>query len=131
MVTVVGLLSYGIRREGIGEVRLLYVDPEHHARGVATMLWNDALRAMLGAGTNQVVVWVLGRNQPARVWYEHRGLTQFAESLVRLGDQAASVCATATLVVGVSDQSGSGFSQDMANSPLNICSIGPGPQMSS
>lgn len=84
---VVGLLSYGIRRECIGEVRMLYVDPEHHARGVATMLWNDALRAMLDAGSNQVAVWVLGRNQPARVWYEHRGLTQFGESLVRLGDQ--------------------------------------------
>lgn len=37
---LVGVINYGIHRDGTGEVRLLYVHPEHHARGLGALLWD-------------------------------------------------------------------------------------------
>lgn len=66
---------------------MLYVDPEHHARGHRDTVVGRSPASDEGRRRGRPRGVVLGRKQPARDWYEHRGLSLFAESHVQLGDQ--------------------------------------------
>jgi GNAT superfamily N-acetyltransferase len=59
--------------ELVGEVRAVYVLPEHWGQGAGRLLMDAGLRRLAEAGFHEVTLWVLETNGPARRFYETRG----------------------------------------------------------
>ncbi|MEU4422156.1 GNAT family N-acetyltransferase [Actinoplanes sp. NPDC024001] len=57
----------------VGEVRAVYVLPEHWGRGAGRLLMEAGLRRLADAGCRQVILWVLEANERARRFYEAAG----------------------------------------------------------
>lgn len=74
---IVGVCTYGPARveafAGWGEVVSLYVQPERMGRGIGSKLLDPALDALAIEGYENVYLWVLADNAPARAFYEKRG----------------------------------------------------------
>ena len=74
---IVGVCTYGPARveafAGWGEVVSLYVQPERMGRGIGSKLLDPALDALAIEGYENVYLWVLADNAPARAFYEERG----------------------------------------------------------
>lgn len=85
--TVVGFGSCGESRDRTlphaGEIYTLYVQPEHHERGIGRALLFCLFDALTGRGLNSAVVWVLSGN-PARFFYEAMGGRKVAERTQKL-----------------------------------------------
>ena len=74
---ILGLTSYwrndGDLGDEVGEVYLLYVDPDHWNRGIGSALLAAAQAGLSEAGFTSAVLWTFGPNARARAFYEHRG----------------------------------------------------------
>jgi GNAT superfamily N-acetyltransferase len=57
----------------VGEVRAVYVLPEHWGHGGGRLLMDAGLRRLQNAGLHQVTLWVLAANTGARRFYEAGG----------------------------------------------------------
>ncbi|WP_328474977.1 GNAT family N-acetyltransferase [Actinoplanes sp. NBC_00393] len=57
----------------VGEVRAVYVLPQHWGRGAGRLLMDAGLRRLADAGYRQVILWVLEANHRARRFYEAAG----------------------------------------------------------
>jgi GNAT superfamily N-acetyltransferase len=58
---------------GVGELYAIYVAPSHWGSGTAPALLASARRALVDAGHDQAVLWVLEDNARARSFYERDG----------------------------------------------------------
>ena len=82
----VGLCAAGPARGRpgtIGEIYLLYVDPDWQNRGVGRSLLRTALRGLRAGGFDRATLWVLTGN-PSRFFYEAVGGVRAAERTERL-----------------------------------------------
>jgi GNAT superfamily N-acetyltransferase len=75
---LVGLLTHGMNRDadsapGVGEVRALFVHPDHWRTGVGTALMANALERLRQAGYGEATLWSFRDNTRANVFYEHHG----------------------------------------------------------
>jgi L-amino acid N-acyltransferase YncA len=74
-----GFCVYGPSRDAdaqgqaIGELAVLYVQPDRWRTGVGLALWSDVLAGARLAGWSAVTLWVLHGNLPARNFYEKLG----------------------------------------------------------
>ena len=57
----------------VGELRLLYLDPDHFGTGGGTVLLAAAGDRLRAAGFVSATAWVLETNDAARAFYERRG----------------------------------------------------------
>jgi GNAT superfamily N-acetyltransferase len=75
---VVGMASLGPCRDddatdGLGEVRAIYVTPDHWGHGHGRELMEDAVSWLATAGFTEATLWVLDTNARARRFYEAAG----------------------------------------------------------
>ncbi|WP_298339748.1 GNAT family N-acetyltransferase [Ferrimicrobium sp.] len=73
--TVLGFASVGQSRDanGVGELRCLYVSPEHWGQGVGGELLSSSIDALVACGFREATLWVLDSNDRARRFYEANG----------------------------------------------------------
>lgn len=70
---IVGECDVGYSRTpefGKGEIFALYVDTDHHRKGIATMLWNAAVEKLHEENLVPFIVITLTKNSPARALYK-------------------------------------------------------------
>ncbi len=67
------LRAHGRTSRSLGELRMLYVDPEHWRRGIGRDLLERVLDAARERGFSQIVLWVLTQNLRARAFYSALG----------------------------------------------------------
>jgi ribosomal protein S18 acetylase RimI-like enzyme len=73
-------------KQKVGELWGIYITPTWWRRGIGTKLVNEAERMLSSRGYEQVVLWVLDGNGPARRFYEAMGYgVDGAEKMVTLG----------------------------------------------
>lgn len=74
---VVGFAFTGACRDedafGLGELYAIYVSPSHWGAGVGPALVASARQALIEAGHDRAVLWVLEDNKRARSFYERDG----------------------------------------------------------
>ncbi|BBH70291.1 N-acetyltransferase [Actinoplanes sp. OR16] len=72
---VIGFVTVAVTEapERVGEVRAVYVLPEHWGSGAGRLLMDAGLRRLGEAGYREVVLWVLEGNVRARRFYEAGG----------------------------------------------------------
>jgi GNAT superfamily N-acetyltransferase len=74
---VVGFAFTGACRDedafGLGELYAIYVAPSHWGAGVGSALLASARRALVEAGHDRAVLWVLEENKRARSFYDREG----------------------------------------------------------
>jgi GNAT superfamily N-acetyltransferase len=76
---VVGYVHFGPYRDGetldpnVGEVLAIYVDPPAWGTGAGRLLLNAAVDRLTARGCDEVRLWVLEANHPARGFYAHLG----------------------------------------------------------
>lgn len=74
---IVGFANVGpCRDEGMdtaGEVRAIYLLPQHWDRGLGRALMTAGLDALTSAGFSEAILWVLAENDRARRFYEAGG----------------------------------------------------------
>jgi L-amino acid N-acyltransferase YncA len=74
---IVGWAGFGPCRDAaaaaLPEVYGIYLDPSHYRRGFGRLLWKENCRRLTTQGYEQVLVWVLEANAPARRFYEAMG----------------------------------------------------------
>ncbi len=58
---------------GKGEIFALYVDKDHHRKGIATMLWKTAVEKLRQENLVPFIVITLTKNSPARAFYQSMG----------------------------------------------------------
>lgn len=72
-----GLATTGLSRDtelsNFGELRAIYVDPEHVCTGVGRLLMTAARERLRRVGVTAAVLWVLDGNARARRFYERDG----------------------------------------------------------
>ncbi|ABL05262.1 GNAT family N-acetyltransferase [Mycobacterium ulcerans] len=72
-----GLATTGLSRDtelsNFGELRAIYVDPEHVCTGVGRLLMTAARERLWRVGVTAAVLWVLDGNARARRFYERDG----------------------------------------------------------
>jgi ribosomal protein S18 acetylase RimI-like enzyme len=74
----VGWVSFGFNRDpdrtsGTGELRALYVHPDHWGRGAGRALVSAALEGLPEMGYDEVTLWSLANNERANRLYEGAG----------------------------------------------------------
>lgn len=72
---VVGFITGGRSRDpdsaqSVAEVYAIYVDQAHSRRGIGTALLRQQIERMKALGFEEIVLWVLSANAPARAFYE-------------------------------------------------------------
>ncbi|PSP61341.1 GNAT family N-acetyltransferase [Halobacteriales archaeon QH_8_64_26] len=78
----------GEHREEAGELRWLFVDPEHRGKGVGTELYEAGSEALGGDGTGHVTASVLEANTQGGTFFERVGLEEADERQVEIGEQS-------------------------------------------
>lgn len=75
---IIGLVNFGVSRtpmsENFGELRSIYVLPEHWAEGIGSQLFLEAKTELKQAGFDGFYLWVLRDNHRARRFYEKMGM---------------------------------------------------------
>ncbi|MCX7351943.1 MAG: GNAT family N-acetyltransferase [Proteobacteria bacterium] len=64
---------------GKGEIFALYVDKDHHRKGIATMLWKTAVEKLRQENLVPFIVITLTKNSPARAFYQSMGCIACSE----------------------------------------------------
>lgn len=74
---IIGWGGFGPCRDpdvaGLGEVYGMYLDPAYYRKRFGTALWLEVCRRLAARGHEELVVWVLSANAPARRFYEAMG----------------------------------------------------------
>jgi GNAT superfamily N-acetyltransferase len=74
---VAGFATIGPSRDAdapdAGELRALYIDPEHWRSGIGRTLLLDARERMAAGGYGEAILWVLAGNEPAERFYRTDG----------------------------------------------------------
>jgi mycothiol synthase len=87
--------SHGHGHEPIGEIYVLGVDPDAHARGLGRLLSVVGLRHLRSKGLLDVMLYVDESNTPAIKLYESLGFTRFSTDVLfsrpSVGDHAQGV----------------------------------------
>jgi len=68
-----------------GELRTIYVDPQHFSEGVGRCLWLAAQEKMVERGYSTVVVWVFAGNDRAIRFYRKAGFTESQTGQTEVG----------------------------------------------
>ena len=68
-----------------GELRAIYVDPQHFSEGVGRCLWAAAQAKMMGLGYSTVVVWVFAGNARAIRFYHKAGFSESQTGQTQVG----------------------------------------------
>ena len=68
-----------------GELRAIYVDPQHFSEGVGRCLWLAAREKMVERGHSTVVVWVYAGNDRAMRFYRKAGFTESQTGQTEVG----------------------------------------------
>ena len=68
-----------------GELRAIYVDPQHSSEGVGRCLWLAAREKMVEQGYFTVVVWVFAGNDQAISFYHKAGFTESQTGQTQVG----------------------------------------------
>jgi ribosomal protein S18 acetylase RimI-like enzyme len=86
--TVVGFAqSYVVRRrETVGELDWLHVDPDHRGKGIGDELLKRVEQALVDRGVARLEGRVLAANEAGADFYEQQGYDQVGEREVRIGD---------------------------------------------
>jgi GNAT superfamily N-acetyltransferase len=75
--TVRGFAGFSGNEDGldaaIGEVKGLYVDPDHWSRGIGSALLTAAEAGLRDAGYERAILWTISANDRTRRFYEHQG----------------------------------------------------------
>jgi GNAT superfamily N-acetyltransferase len=85
---VAGLLSHGLSRDEdspreVGEVRALFVHPDHWRSGIGTALVANALERLRDDGCTEATLWSFRDNQRANAFYERQGFAPDGASQAR------------------------------------------------
>ena len=78
----------GERREEEGEIRWLFVDPEHRGKGVGTELYDAGTEALGEDDTSHVTASVLEANTQGGTFFERVGLEEADDRRVEIGEQS-------------------------------------------
>lgn len=70
---VIGYVMITKDREGAAQIWAIYVLPEWQRRGAGRLLWEAALERARQLESDELVLWVLDNNEPARRFYERQG----------------------------------------------------------
>ncbi|BAL87772.1 putative GCN5-related N-acetyltransferase [Actinoplanes missouriensis 431] len=81
---VAGFINVAAHPDGVGEVRAVYVLPEHWGSGAGRLLMAAGLQRLADAGYREVVLWVLEANERARRFYQAGGW--FADGATKTDD---------------------------------------------
>lgn len=77
--TPVGVITYGKNdhkdMNGFGEIRSLYIHPDHYSKGYGAKLIDYALKALTELGLNKAYLFTFENNYRARKFYERLGFT--------------------------------------------------------
>jgi GNAT superfamily N-acetyltransferase len=78
---VTGMLSHGPARDDdsrdhVGEVRALFVHPDHWRSGMGTALVANALERLRDAGYTEATLWSFRDNERANAFYERQGFAR-------------------------------------------------------
>ena len=84
--TVVGVVE-GEAHDGKGDVRWLFVDPEHRGQGHATELLDSAIDALHERGADDIRALALTANQEGEAFFERFDFAQVDEREVEVGGQ--------------------------------------------
>lgn len=76
---VVGAGGGGITSPGVGEIFILYVDPERRGQGIGTLLLDEILKRLKEFGAREVWVSVMKGNDKGIPFYEARGFVARGE----------------------------------------------------
>lgn len=68
-----------------GELRAIYVDPQHFSEGVGRCLWAAAQAKMMEVGYSTVVVWVFAGNERAIRFYHKAGFSESQTGQTQVG----------------------------------------------
>jgi ribosomal protein S18 acetylase RimI-like enzyme len=68
-----------------GELRAIYVDPQHLSEGVGRCLWAAAQKKLVELGYSEVVVWVFAGNERAERFYHKAGFTDSQSGQTTVG----------------------------------------------
>ena len=75
--SLVGIAASGPDRDGdddgVGELWMVNVEPDHQGRGVGRALVDAAVESLRAHGHSSAVLWVTDANSRARGFYEHLG----------------------------------------------------------
>ena len=78
----------GEHREEAGELRWLFVDPEHRGKGVGTELYEAGTEALTEDGAGRVTASVLEANTQGGTFFERVGLEEADQRQVEIGEQS-------------------------------------------
>lgn len=83
--TVAGIVL-GSVEDGVGEIRWLFVDPEHRGLGIGTELFEAAMDAFRDRDVERIQAIALEKNTEGEQFFEHLDLERTEERTVELGD---------------------------------------------
>ncbi|MBA2453099.1 MAG: GNAT family N-acetyltransferase [Chloroflexia bacterium] len=70
---VIGYVMITKDRDGVAQIWAIYVLPEWQRRGAGRLLWEAAVERGRQLESDELVLWVLDGNEPARRFYERQG----------------------------------------------------------
>jgi GNAT superfamily N-acetyltransferase len=87
---IAGLCTHGPSRDEdagdeVGEVRALFVHPDHWRRGAGSALVSNALESLRGRGFAEATVWSFRDNERANTFYERCGFSRDGATQQREG----------------------------------------------
>lgn len=85
--TVAGIVLGGVD-DGVGEIRWLFVDPEHRGLEIGTELFEAAMDAFRERGVERIQATALEKNTEGEQFFEHLDLERTEERTVELGDES-------------------------------------------
>ncbi|RZV11725.1 ribosomal protein S18 acetylase RimI-like enzyme [Natrinema hispanicum] len=85
--TITGFVE-GRLKDGWGEVRWLFVDPEHRGKGIGTELYETATETLRDRGAEHICVTVLEANTEGHDFVERLGLEHDGDRRVEIADES-------------------------------------------
>jgi GNAT superfamily N-acetyltransferase len=86
--TVAGYAEAVIDDEGAGEIRWLFVDPEHRGRGIGTELFETVTERLRDQGVDDPRAATLQANQEGHQFFDAFGYDEVGERSVEIADQS-------------------------------------------
>ncbi|MGM0389854.1 MAG: GNAT family N-acetyltransferase [Natrinema limicola] len=85
--TITGFVD-GRLEDGWGEIRWLFVDPEHRGKGIGTELYETAIETLRDRGAEHICVTVLEANTEGHDFVERFGLEHDGDRRVEIADES-------------------------------------------